>query len=240
MCHDTRYAHLADFPLVSRSIFYPFCVCAYEALKSSFLSAKPSFLKEIPPMFFCGLGLDVNRAPNAGISVFFCTALALVLLMCIQNQRNDRSKSPKVIPPIFKDAADSINRLKRINSEDSSISQIAPTHANDVFAVIHAETRLRTFINYQRRSNCSLHSAYSNPGVVRYIKKIAVDNASEEFALEVVYGADVIHARINFFSSKNRAGNADSQVITTIPGPCDTSVQDQLALSASGLSCSFS
>ena len=185
-------------------------------------------------MTFVGLSLTSHHVRNAGLSLAVFTALAVISLLCSRDRPKDQRKSLNAASFIPDDTAETLNNLNRTifdNLENTSIPDIL---------MPHAEAFLRAYVNNQRRSNCSMQAYYAEPGVVQYLKKISLKNASFEFALEVVYGVEVFYARIDSLSSPTKAANAALQIITTIPGPCDTYVQQQLATSALGISHNIS
>jgi hypothetical protein len=119
--------------------------------------------------------------------------------------------------------------------------------------VVRAAEALRISINSQRRLNCPALHAYDEPGVIKYAKRGIVASGGGQYRLEVVFGNDVVFGRVVHLP-KNRQlidptaqtalddpSNLDGrfELLSSVPGPCDDGVPEQLAVSAEGESASF-
>jgi hypothetical protein len=114
--------------------------------------------------------------------------------------------------------------------------------------VTRAADALRISINSARRANCPATRPYDDAGRVVYARRGIVADGKGQYRLEVVFGNDVVHARIAHLAAEKQivdpAGMAalddpDNlegrfEIMSIVPAPCENGVPQQLAVSATG------
>lgn len=105
-----------------------------------------------------------------------------------------------------------------------------PVSLADPLAVQAGEA-IRNAFNAQRSITCPSMNLYNSRGDIQYVKKIEESNGTVMFTLEIVFDEDVVFARVALLP--NNLGSTFQLIIST-PGPCESGVQEQLAVSARG------
>jgi hypothetical protein len=128
---------------------------------------------------------------------------------------------------------------------DSEPVEIVPV---DDFHALRAAEALRMNFNAARLANCPATRSYDEPGKIQYAKRGMVGNGLSQYKLEVVFGNDVIFARLAHLDESaqtvdpstlmalNDTDNLNGrfQLMSSIPGPCEDAVPEQLAISVAG------
>ena len=128
---------------------------------------------------------------------------------------------------------------------DSDQLELIPV--DDPYALRAAEA-LRMNFNAARLINCPATKTYDVPGKVQYAKRGMVGDGKSQYKLEVVFGNDVVFARLAHLGESRQTVdpstimalddtdnlNGRFQLMTSTPGPCEDAVPEQLAVSASG------
>ena len=114
--------------------------------------------------------------------------------------------------------------------------------------VQRAAEALRLNFNSDRLANCPAMKAYEEPGRIVYAKQGIASDGKSQFRVEVVFGNDVVHARIAHLPKSEQMIDPASQfalhdtenlngrfvLVSSTPKPCDSAVGEQLAVSAEG------
>jgi hypothetical protein len=118
--------------------------------------------------------------------------------------------------------------------------------------VARAVEALRLSFNADRLAKCPATRAYDEPGRVVYAKRGLAADGKSQYRLEVVFGNDVVFARIVHLAKSEQMVDPASQqelsdpsnlngrfaLLTSTPGACDSAVAEQLAVSAEGVPAS--
>ena len=120
--------------------------------------------------------------------------------------------------------------------------------------VQRAAEALRLNFNSDRLANCPAMKAYEEAGRIVYAKRGIATDGKSQYRLEVVFGNDVVHARIGHLPKSDQMIDPASQfalndpenlngrfvLLSSTPKPCDSAIGEQLAISqAGGLSALF-
>ena len=122
--------------------------------------------------------------------------------------------------------------------------------AIDDRAVVNAAEALRLNINAYRVANCPERQSYDDSGKIIYAKKGLAGGGKSQYRLEVVFGTDVVLARLAHLDESSQMINPTLQatlndtnnlagtysLASVTPGPCDDAIGEQLAVTASGVS----
>ena len=119
--------------------------------------------------------------------------------------------------------------------------------------VLRAAEAVRIAINARRLRDCPIVRPYNSPGRVVYARRGLAGGGRGEYRLEVVFaaagaGGDTVLARVAHLPKSRQpvdpaaaaalddVRNLDGrfELASAVPGPCDASVREQLAVSASG------
>jgi hypothetical protein len=96
---------------------------------------------------------------------------------------------------------------------------------------VQAGEAIRNSFNAQRATTCPSINLYNTRGDIQYVKKLEESNGTVMYTLEIVFDEDVVFARVALLP-KN-LGSKFELIIST-PGPCESGVQEQLAVSVRG------
>ena len=96
--------------------------------------------------------------------------------------------------------------------------------------VLQAGEVIRNAFNSQRTAACASINLYNARGTVQYAKRAEM-NGTVYYTLEVAFGGEVVFSRVKLLP---KSLSAKFQLIFSIPGPCESGVQEQLAVSAFG------
>ncbi len=97
--------------------------------------------------------------------------------------------------------------------------------------VIQAAEAVRNAFNTQRKTACASLGYFNARGDIQYAKKADESNGTTLYTLEIVFGDSAVFAQVVLLPSNL---NAKFQLISSIPGPCEDGVREQLAVSALG------
>ncbi len=97
--------------------------------------------------------------------------------------------------------------------------------------VVQAEKAIRTAFNIERNKTCASKNISDVPGEIQYARKAMALNGTVLYTLEVNVDDEVVLARLAMLPNKV---STEFQLIFSVPGPCDGTLQDQLAVSALG------
>ena len=115
--------------------------------------------------------------------------------------------------------------------------------------VLRAAEALRIAFNSQRRQNCPALRPYDQPGKIKYAKRGMGDEGLGIYKIEVVFSDnDVVLGRVGHLprsqqlvdpeaqAALNDTRNLDGrfELLSSVPGPCDNGIPEQLAVSATG------
>jgi hypothetical protein len=114
--------------------------------------------------------------------------------------------------------------------------------------VARAAEALRLSINSDRLGNCPAMKAYEEPGRIVYAKRGLASDGRSQYRIEVVFGNDVVHARVAHLPRSEQTIDPASQLalndaenlngrfalVSITPKACDSAVGEQLAVSAEG------
>jgi hypothetical protein len=138
------------------------------------------------------------------------------------------------------------NKNKYIpTAADTDSLEMAPV---DDSSVQRAAEALRININSVRLAQCPATQPYDAPGTVKYAKKGMSSAGKGQYRLEVVYGSDVVFARIAHLPRSQQVIDPGTQarlhdsenlngrfvLMSITPGPCDNAVAEQLAVTVTG------
>ncbi len=114
--------------------------------------------------------------------------------------------------------------------------------------VQRAAEALRLSINADRLANCPAMKPYEEAGRIAYAKRGIATDGKSQYRMEVVFGNDVVHARIGHLPKSDQMIDPSSQLalndsenlngrfalLSSTPKPCDSAIGEQLAVSAEG------
>ena len=117
--------------------------------------------------------------------------------------------------------------------------------------VERAAEAVRINFNSERLAKCPALKAYDTPGKIEYAKRGMAADGSGQYKLEVVFGNDVVYARIAHLPERKQTIDPTVQsalddpdnlagqfsLVSSVPHPCDDAVPEQLAVSAAGSTC---
>jgi hypothetical protein len=142
------------------------------------------------------------------------------------------------------------NKNQYIPSEGDTDSMVAVSI--DAPEVKQAAEALRINFNAERVAKCPAMRSYDEPGTVKYAKHGIAEDGKSQYRLEVVFGNDVVFARIAHLPRSDQLvdptmqaqlGDTDNLngrflLVSSVPAPCEDGVPEQLAVSAEGESLS--
>ena len=116
-------------------------------------------------------------------------------------------------------------------------------------SVVRAAEALRIAFNSRRRLTCPALHSFDEPGTVKYAKRGLAAGGKSQYRLEVVFGNDVVLARLAHLPKSQQTVDPTAQatlddptnldgrfeLVSSVPGPCDDGVPEQLAVSATGV-----
>ncbi len=103
-------------------------------------------------------------------------------------------------------------------------------------SVIDASEILRHYINAYRSENCSSLNQYTEAGVIKYAKRAVLDQYAVLYSVEVSFGDEAIFSRFRLLPyNETNLSERRLELLSTTPAPCNTIIQEQLAVSALGV-----
>jgi hypothetical protein len=115
--------------------------------------------------------------------------------------------------------------------------------------VLRAAEALRVNFNAARLVNCPATKSYDEPGTVEYAERGMVGDGKSQYKLEVVFGSDVVFARLAHLGVNEQTVDPSSlmalndtdnlngrfKLMSSTPGPCEDALPEQLAVSVAGV-----
>ncbi len=148
------------------------------------------------------------------------TVLATILLVVFIAIRYEKADTVDKIADLF------------VKLPDSGVMELALDDAS----VIDAMEILRQYINAYRNDNCSFLTQYDRSGIIKYAKRDALDEYSISYSIEVTFGDEAVFSRFRLLPyNETYVGERRLELLSSTPAPCNSSMQDQLAVSASGM-----
>jgi hypothetical protein len=115
--------------------------------------------------------------------------------------------------------------------------------------VLRAAEALRINFNAARLVNCPATKSYDQPGTIEYAERGMVGDGKSQYKLEVVFGSDVVFARLAHLEESEQTVDPSSlmalndtdnlngrfKLMSSTPGPCEDALPEQLAVSVAGV-----
>ena len=161
-------------------------------------------------------------------------AIAIITVIAFARNKPADLETDLPVPALLgKPYNQSSRRTSKSLSEQDSLDLASVLISVADPLVIQAGEAVRNAFNAQRKATCSSIGLHNTRGAIQYAKKAVQSNGTVLYTMEIVFGDDAIFARVALLP--NKVG-AKFQLILSIPqaGPCESGVQEQLALSALG------
>jgi hypothetical protein len=181
----------------------------------------------------------VNKPINSCAPMFhrigltlISAAIAIITVIALARNKSTDLETDLPVPALLGSPYNQSSRRtsKSLSEQDSlDLASVLISVADPL--VIQAGEAVRNAFNAQRKATCSSIGLYNTRGAIQYAKKAVQSNGTVLYTMEIVLGDDAIFARVALLP--NKVG-AKFQLILSIPGPCESGVQEQLALSALG------
>jgi hypothetical protein len=161
---------------------------------------------------------------RVGISVIFIAALAITGIA--YTRRNDENTNHLLMGTFGGGAA---RRSMPMLLDQHSLNLMSVSISDP--SIMQAEKAIRTAFNIERNKSCASKNMSDVQGEILYARKEMALNGTVLYTLEVNFNDEVVFARVAM-----QPGTVDThfQLISSIPGPCDDELLDQLAVSELG------
>ena len=126
------------------------------------------------------------------------------------------------------------NRSRIIKRRMLGSEERADVPPLDPGIVVNAETRIRDWLNAERRNNCNGFALYNFSGEVNMATQ-GMFNGQLQGLFEVRYREEIFFARISLaFTSSSAFHGIGFSVLEMVPGPCASGIANSLAVTVGG------
>jgi hypothetical protein len=171
------------------------------------------------------------------LTLLFSLLIVTIIAKCVRESDDPNALIRKLVEGSISNKSEKLREdvnsrrsVPSLNQQDLLDAVSAQVSLADPLAVQACEA-IRSAINAQRAAVCPSMDPYSTRGDIQYAKKQVESNGTVMYTMEIDFESDVVFARVALLPSSL---DLRFQLIFSAPGPCESGVQEQLAVSARG------